>query len=221
MTISAVVFDLDFTLAVTDTDRQTLLDRATEAVGAPPLTREEYLAAHGRHLTGEDREPIFADLLAEHGSDVSPDDLAAAYRETIASALVPVDDTEALLSDLRERYRLGLLTNGPLVAQRSKLTELGWEPLFDAVVITGQLDAGKPDERAFEAVLAELDVPPAEAVYVGDDIEKDVQGAKQAGLYAVQVLFEGGPDRDPAADAYVERERLREDFPAVLESLDP
>lgn len=221
MSITAVVFDLDFTLAVTETDRQTLLDRATAAVDAPPLTREEYLAAHGRHLTSEDREPIFAGLLAEHDSEVDPADLAAAYRDAIAESLAPVDDAEALLADLRGRYRLGLLTNGPLAAQRSKLDELGWANFFDAVVITGDLDAGKPDERAFRAVLDELGVEPAEAVYVGDDVEKDVQGAKQAGLYAVQVRFEGGPDRDPAADAYVERERLREDFPAVLESLDP
>lgn len=220
MSITAVVFDLDFTLAVTATDRQTLLDRATAAVDAPPLTREEYLAAHGRNLTSEDREPIFADLLAEHDSDVDPADLAAAYRDAIAEALVPVDEAEALLADLQGRYTLGLLTNGPLVAQRSKLDELGWDEYFDAMVITGELDAGKPDERAFRAVLDELGVEATEAVYVGDDVEKDIQGATEAGLSAVQVLFDGGPDRDPAADAYVERERLREELPGVLDSLD-
>lgn len=221
MPISAVVFDLDYTLAVTETDRQTLLDRATAAVGAPSMTREEYLAAHGRNLTSEDREPIFAAMLADRDSGVDPADLAEAYREAIAESLAPVDDAEALLAALRGRFRLGLLTNGPLVAQGSKLDELGWREFFDAVVITGDLDAGKPDERAFRAVLDELGVGPDEAVYVGDDVEKDIQGAKQAGLYAVQVCFDGGPDRDPAADAYVERDRLREEFPAVLESLDP
>lgn len=220
MTITAVVFDLDFTLAVTDTDRQTLLDRATAAVGAPDLTREEYLAAHDRHLTSDDREPIFADVLAEHDSDVDPADLAAAYRDAIAEALVPVDDAEALLADLRERYRVGLLTNGPRVSQGSKLVELGWEDRFDAVVITGDLDAGKPDERAFQAVLGELGVDPEEAVYVGDDVDKDVQGAKDAGLYAIQVTFPGGPDLDPLADAHVERARLREELPSAIESLD-
>ena len=221
MALSAVVFDLDYTLAVTETDRQTLLDRATAAVDAPDMTREEYLEAHGRHLTSDDREPLFADLLAEHDSDVSPADLAEAYREAIAEALAPIDEAEALLADLRGEYKLGLLTNGPRVAQGSKLEELGWLDLFDAVVITGDLEAGKPDERAFRAVLDELGVPPEEAVYVGDDVDKDIHGAKEAGMYAVQVCFPGGPEPDPEADAFVERSQLRKDFPIVLDVLDP
>lgn len=221
MPISTVVFDLDYTLAVTETDRQTLLDRATAAVDAPAMTREAYLEAHGRHLTTDDREPIFADLLAEHDSDVHPEDLAQAYRKAIAESLVPVDEAERLLSDLREEYRLGLLTNGPRLAQTSKIDELDWADFFDAIIVTGQLDAGKPDERAFAAILEKLDADPEEAVYIGDDVEKDIQGASEAGLYAVQVLFPDGPERDPAADAYVERERLRDELPAAIESLDP
>ena len=221
MPISTVVFDLDYTLAVTETDRQTLLDRATAAIDAPPMTREAYLEAHGRHLTTDDRKPIFADLLAEHDSDVSPADLAQAYREAIAESLAPVDEAERLLSDIRGRYRLGLLTNGPLLAQSSKIEALDWEALFDAIVVTGQLDAGKPDKRAFAAILEKLDADPEESVYIGDDVEKDIQGASEAGLFAIQVLFPDGPERDPAADAYVEREQLREELPAVIESLDP
>ena len=221
MEFEAVVFDLDYTLAVTQTDRQTLLDRATAAVDAPAMTREAYLESHGRHLTTEDREPIFADLLAESDSDVLPAELARAYREAIAESLTAVDEAEGLLSDLKERYQLGLLTNGPSVAQQSKIEKLGWTHFFDAIVITGQLEAGKPDERAFTAILDELGVEAQKAVYIGDDVEKDIQGASEAGLYAIQVLFPDGPERDPAADAYVERERLRADLPNVLASLDP
>ena len=61
----AVVFDLDYTLAVPERDRATILAEAAQAAGAPPLSREAYLEAHRRNLTRETREPIFADLLAE------------------------------------------------------------------------------------------------------------------------------------------------------------
>ena len=217
---AAVVFDLDYTLAVPDRDRATILADAAASVGAPPLTREEYLRAHRRNLTRETREPIFADLLEGRESDAEPVEVATAYRETIAESLRPRPGVEAMLDDLRTTYRVGLLTNGPVRAQRDKLATLGWERAFDAALVTGELEAGKPDRRAFEAVLDELAVDPGEAVYVGDEIEADVFGATNAGLDAIQVLLEDGPDPDPRAIAHVEGGQVAAGVPAVLSTLE-
>ncbi len=216
MPISAVAFDLDYTLAVPERDRQTLLDEATTAVGAPQFSREEYLDAHRRNLTSETREPIFADLLGDE-SEVSPVALADAYRETIESALVPVMGAETLVETLRETYRVGLLTDGPVRAQRAKLDALGWTGLFDAVVITGALDAGKPDERAFRAVTEALESIPEETVYVGDHPEVDIVGAHAAGLHTVQVTDDG--DTVQEADAAIDRDSLSTDLPDLIETL--
>lgn len=219
MTIRAVVFDLDYTLAVSDRTRQSILDTATDAVGAPDLSRQAYLDAHGRHLDSETRVPIFADLLADFDTDVAPEALSEAYQAAILDAMTAVDDAEALIAELGERYELGLLTNGPVDAQEGKIETLGWGDRFDAIVVTGSLDAGKPDERAFRAVLDALGVAPEESVYVGDDIEADIHGAKNVGMAAVQVLFPDGPESDPEADAHVERANLREDLPPIIDSL--
>jgi putative hydrolase of the HAD superfamily len=219
MCVTAVGFDLDATLAVTDRPRAKLLTDATKAVDAPSLSRQEYLDAHSRHLASETREPIFADLLAD-GCRTTPDELTDAYRQAILDALSPLDGVPSLLSELRREYRVGLLTNGPVVAQRGKLAQLGWEDGFDTTVVTGELDAGKPDPHAFDALCEGLDVPPAETVYVGDDPEMDVRGANEAGMRTVQVLFSGGPDPDPVADAYVERDELVTALPGVIASLE-
>ena len=218
MTVSAVVLDFDYTLTVPDRPRQEVLDEATDAVGAPRMSREAYLEAHGRHLDSDSRVPIFAELLPED-SDVSPEALTDAYREKVADSLREVEGVPGLLADLREEYALGLLTNGPADAQRSKLDRFDWVEAFDVVVITGEIEAGKPDERAFRAVLDELGVESDEAVYVGDDPKKDVEGAKRAGMYAVQVLHDDGPDRHPDADAYVERDSLATDLPEIIAQL--
>jgi putative hydrolase of the HAD superfamily len=217
MPISAVAFDLDYTLAVPERDRQTLLDEATAAVGAPRLSREDYLDAHRRHLTSETREPIFADLL-DAGSGVSPAALADAYRDTIGGALVPVDGAEALIGRLRETYRVGVLTDGPIRAQRAKLDALGWTGMFDAVVITGGLDAGKPDERAFRAILDALETTAVETVYVGDHPEVDITGARTAGLHTVQVTETSEATSD--ADAALERDALATKLPELIETFD-
>ena len=158
MTITAVGFDLDETLAVPTRDRAAILSDATARVEAPSLSREAYLEAHARNLTGETRTPIFADLLADHDTDTDPKTVANAYRQEIADALVPIPDAEPFLARLRREYRVGLLTNGPRVAQHDKLELLGWTDAFDSALVTGDLEAGKPDPAAFAAL---LDAPAA------------------------------------------------------------
>lgn len=219
VTIRAVGFDLDYTLAVPTSDRTTILNEAAAATGAPELSRSAYLDAHSRNLTSETRTPIFEHLLAERGSDADPAALAAAYRERIADALVPIDGARDFLTTLRETYAVGLLTNGPRVAQRDKLETLGWTDAFDAALVTGELPAGKPDPAAFEALLEALGTAPGETVYVGDDVDADIGGAAAAGLVPVQVVFEGGPDPDPKAAAHLPREELTTRLPTLLEEL--
>ncbi len=216
----AVVFDLDYTLAVPDRDRATILEEASRKAGGPILSRSAYLEAHRRNLTRETREPIFANLLEGRETDADPGTVARAYRETIADALEALPGVEAMLADLRGTYRVGLLTNGPVRAQRDKLDTLGWAGVFDAAVVTGELEAGKPDRRAFEAVLGELEVGPHEAVYVGDELEADITGATAVGMRAIQVLRTGGPDPDPRASAHLEAETLAEELPAVVADLE-
>ncbi|WP_306058750.1 HAD family hydrolase [Natronococcus wangiae] len=218
--VQAVVFDLDYTLAVPRRDRATILEDAASAAGAPELSRSAYLEAHRRNLTRETREPIFEELLADRDTDADPADVAAAYRDGIAAALEPLPGVESMLAELGDEYRIGLLTNGPVRAQRDKLSTLGWEDAFDAALVTGELEAGKPDRRAFESIAAELDVAPETAVYVGDEVEADVRGATDAGMAAIQVLFEGGPDPDPRAVAHVEQEHVATAVPSTIAELD-
>ena len=53
MTVAAVVFDLDYTLAVPDRSRQEILDEATDAAGVDAIDRQEYLGAHSDDLASE------------------------------------------------------------------------------------------------------------------------------------------------------------------------
>ena len=46
---------------------------------------------------------------------------------------------------------------------------------------------GKPDPAFYGTAVADLDLPPAQVVMVGDDIRSDVEGAQRAGLAGVLV----------------------------------
>lgn len=202
--IRAVAFDLDETLAVTTRDREEILRRAAERAGVPmAFDRQDYRDAHRRHSGTESRRPVFEALV-----DDDADALTEAYREAIGESLEPAADATETVERLGEDYRVGLLTDGPEDTQLDKLDRLGWTDAFDVVVVTGAIDAPKPDPEAFATLCRELGTDPAETVYVGDDPDRDVAGAAAAGLATVQVTHGDAPDVHPAADATISRTGL-------------
>ncbi|MHB8431436.1 MAG: HAD family hydrolase [Acidimicrobiales bacterium] len=95
-----------------------------------------------------------------------------------------VDGASATLELLAPHYRMGLLTNGPSDLQRLKVAQAGLSARFDAVVISGEVAVGKPNEAVFAEVLQQLDARPEDSVMVGDSWERDIIGATNAGMAA-------------------------------------
>ena len=107
---------------------------------------------------------------------------------------------EAIL-ELRARgHKLALVTNGGREFQREKIERFALAPLFDVVLVEGELGFGKPDPRVFERALRALGAGPHEALMTGNDLRSDVYGAKNAGIRAVWVdhAREGVPPSAPA-----------------------
>jgi len=59
--------------------------------------------------------------------------------------------------------------------------------LFDAQVFSYQVGALKPDPRMYRAILAALDVPPEESLFI-DDAPANVQGALATGMQALRFV---------------------------------
>jgi epoxide hydrolase-like predicted phosphatase len=77
--------------------------------------------------------------------------------------------------------RTGLLSNSwGLDYQRD-----GWDALFDAVVISGEVGLRKPDPAIYALAAQRLELPPAEIVFV-DDLRPNVRAAVAAGMVGVQ-----------------------------------
>jgi putative hydrolase of the HAD superfamily len=119
------------------------------------------------------------------------DDYLRAYRD--AWRLFP--ESLPLLQELREHgHRLGLLTNGAEAQQLDKLDRTGLADAFDVVCVSERIGFQKPDVRAFHTLALQLDVDPADCLFVGDDPERDVAGALAAGMRAV-LVDHGQPER--------------------------
>ena len=133
------------------------------------------------------RQAVWSGALARCG--VSETGLAAELDgafERARRASEPVDpDAEAILEELGTRHLLAIVTNGAPEIQRAKLalTDLGRH--FEAIVVSGEVGAGKPDPAPLLAALDALAVRSDEAVMVGDSLDRDVAAARAAGVYAV------------------------------------
>jgi len=94
---------------------------------------------------------------------------------------------------------LALVTNGSRRMQRLKIERFGLEPIFDTILIEGELGFGKPDARVFELALSSLGHAPTDTWMVGDHLEWDVAAAQKLGIYAVWVDTQGKgvPDDSP------------------------
>ncbi|PYM23889.1 MAG: phosphoglycolate phosphatase [Candidatus Rokuibacteriota bacterium] len=81
---------------------------------------------------------------------------------------------------------LGLVTNGDATEQRWKIERCALAPFFGAIVIEGEVGAGKPDAIVYRTALKALGVAPGPDVWmVGDHLEFDVAGAQRLGLHGV------------------------------------
>jgi putative hydrolase of the HAD superfamily len=81
--------------------------------------------------------------------------------------------------------KIAVVTNASGPYQRAKLANLGVAGFIDEVVIAGELGAAKPDPVIFHTACARLGYPPAEVAHVGDRLDLDAIGARDAGLVGV------------------------------------
>ncbi|HZN72006.1 MAG TPA: HAD hydrolase-like protein [Micromonosporaceae bacterium] len=102
--------------------------------------------------------------------------------------LEPIAGATEMLSELRCRYKLGLLSNTRQSLEhhvRRALVKLGWDGVFEGVVTSVDVRSEKPAQIGFDRVLELLNVAAADAVMVGNDMEADILGGSRAGLRTV------------------------------------
>ena len=85
----------------------------------------------------------------------------------------------------KEKYHLGIITNGHPMDQREKLLKFNIDNYFSPIIISGEIGYAKPDQRIFIHCAKKLNLLPQEIIYVGDLIEMDVIGANNAGMKGV------------------------------------
>jgi FMN hydrolase / 5-amino-6-(5-phospho-D-ribitylamino)uracil phosphatase len=193
--IRAIAFDLDNTLwdiePVIARAEQLLREwmhrncpRIPERFTAEDMRSARMLLANDEPQRAHDFTWLRRTALARHARECG-------YEETIAEAafevffaarneITPFSDVVPGLEQLRTRYRLGTLSNGNADLQR-----VGLAGYFSASLCARELGAAKPDPRCFARLLEALQLQAHQVVYVGDEPQHDVEGARAAGLVPI------------------------------------
>jgi putative hydrolase of the HAD superfamily len=169
-----------------------------EALGVPVKRAEAAFRAEIAYYLehhGEGRDAASLDALRDRCASVlrdtlgmpSPDlpTIRAAMLDSIRFHAYP--DTAPALIELRHRGIKLVVASNWDCSLPQVLEEAGLLPLVDGVVASAVAGADKPDAAVFEAALELAGCDASRAVHVGDSADKDVAGARAAGIRALLI----------------------------------
>jgi putative hydrolase of the HAD superfamily len=118
--------------------------------------------------------------------------LAEIYRGVSRKKLKLYPHVREVLEALRQRFSLAIVTDAQTAYARGELHKVGLTHYFDPIIVSGDHGFRKPDPRLFEYALAGLGVAAAQTAYVGNDMFRDIYGAREAGMRTIMFVSDQG-----------------------------
>ena len=170
-------------------------------------------------------EPVMAELFRAKGVTENADVLGmnASQLFRICSTdylrLYP-GVTDALVTLRQKGYKLWLLSNAQRVFTAFELESLGLAPYFDGIYISSDYGCRKPDIRFFNALLEEQKLDIKNCLMIGNDLQTDIAGAKNAGLDTLYMHTNLTPPDQREADPHDPHEYEGWDWEELVEVIE-
>jgi len=155
---------------------------------------EEIKKADHREYPSHNRfNLMLRDLGIEPGSHTTQlvEEMVLTHMHHLRRAVTMPAENRETLEYYNVTHRLGLLSNfdhSPSAV--SLIDEYDLKNFFDSIIISVDTGWRKPKRLLFEQSFDELGVSPDEAIFVGDNFEADIAGAKAAGMDTVWIKSE-------------------------------
>ena len=189
--IKAIIFDLDGTLLNRDESVKLFVDRQHERLNKKldHIPKDTYMT---RFIELDKRGYVWKDKVYQQLVDefdikqITWEELLQDYISQFKDSCVPFPNLIKMLEELKSNnLSLGMITNGYGQFQMDNIKSLGIEKYFDVILVSEWEEIKKPDPRIFNKALEILNVPPNEAIFVGDHPENDVLAAKKVGMKGI------------------------------------
>lgn len=241
--IRAIIFDFGGTLMYGRNAWEPVISKADEAltnylqaqglelnINTFPSEFRKRLDDYFKQRENDLLEATYATVLRELLRDKGYDDIPSHIFRKALDELFSItqtnwaleDDAAPTLKKLDESgYRLGIVSNAgddqdvQQLVRRFKIRQY-----FDFILTSASCSYRKPHPRIFEIALSNWYLLPSEAVMVGDNLDADVRGAQNAGLYGVWISRRADPqmEKQESVKPDASLSSLSE-LPAVLDRL--
>ena len=186
----------------------------------------EYFKQREKDLLETTYTFVLRELLKDKGYDDIPSEtlrgaLDALFAVTQENWILE-DDAIPTLELLREKgYNLGIVSNAGDDTDVQQLAKgFGITKYFDFILTSAACSYRKPHPRIFELALSNWYCLPEEAVMIGDNLDADIRGATESGLYSIWISRRA--DSKTADHAQVQPDATistLSELPAILDQL--
>ena len=200
----AVLFDMGYTLVYFEPIQEIIVQEALRTIGAERSVEEidaavkvvwstvlSEAAMASFPATEEYDRQVQAELsqalLAELGVDTGEAEMQT-YEHALESGFTrpgvirPYPEVVEVLTALQEQgYRRGIVSNWSWNL-RDRVEQVELDRFFEFVWASAYAGCNKPHPQIFEQALAQMDLQPERALYIGDSYPHDVVGARNAGV---------------------------------------
>jgi putative hydrolase of the HAD superfamily len=199
--IKAVFFDLYGTLIDIRTDEQDLWVYAVLShyfqyhavrIGTEELKREyfdeieRFLRQSGEVYPEVDVSKVFCSIMHRYGKTRCPKniimDAAILFRSLTVKEFDTFPRLFETLKQLRGKYKMAVISDAQWVFADPEMRMLDLDRFFQQRILSSHFGYKKPDVRLFQIAMKKFRVKPEESVYIGDNLCKDLVGAKKAGM---------------------------------------
>lgn len=187
--IKAIVFDLDDTLLDFMTLKRKCIEASVDGMlrAGLPVPKDKAIDAifklYGKD--GMEDQAIFDKFLTQELGHIDYKIMAAAivnYRR-MKKQIAPYPGVVMTLTELLKLgIKLAVLTDAPKIQAWTRLTESHLENYFAEVVALEDTGKKKPHPDPFKLMISKLCIPAENILMTGDRIEKDMLGARSAGM---------------------------------------
>ncbi len=113
--------------------------------------------------------------------------IAHIYRGVSRNRLQLYPDVKRVLNELRMSYRLALISDAQSCYALPEIHAVGLEGYFESIVISSHHGFRKPDSRLFQKTLDNMRLEPTEVIWVGNDMFRDIYGARLLGIKNIYI----------------------------------
>jgi putative hydrolase of the HAD superfamily len=129
---------------------------------------------------------IFSNIIHRYGnkkySKSTIVDTAVLFRSLTMRRFEAFQGVYDVLVSLVEKYELAIISDAQWVFAEPEMAMLGLTRFFKFKILSSWFGFKKPDVRLFDTAMKKLVAKPEESVYIGDNPQKDLVGAKKAGM---------------------------------------